>query len=280
MAKYPDIALQTAKEMALMAPPFAKAPKARKLLEFLYEKRDGFVSGPDISREIWSRSKAQHDGEQVRERIQDLRRRLRAIQDVTDSSYYLVVPDAQPGKGYQLALAEKEGRKESAAFWRPHTKADDVTLVYAEPVFFYDVAAGFYIRYLDTNPVDLRAAVGELERRHGKELENLCGTLALADHLAPRAVYVGTGEVGAMAMLAEWFLRRSLLTVERQASSRVSHVQEGCPVLIGSERTNWLIEKLLNSEEGQHFAYRQDRRIGFISIREAQEKDIAESGRH
>ena len=261
-------------ERILQSPPFVKAKKARKLLAFLVKNRDRIVSGPEISKELWNLPGNQHDGEHVRERVHDLRERLRRIEEVTDSTFYFEIPDAAVCGGYRVAFPERKGRAASAGFWRPHTKADDVRVIYPEPVFYFDPITAKYIRYYDTNPSEYRSAVGELEARHGKDLCPLYG-LPLSEHVAPRCVFVGIGEVAALDMLAEWFLHRSFLKVRRQASSRTTSVLEGCPILIGSERTNHFIEELLNSEEGQEFGYRLHADIGFVTIRNAKEKEKA-----
>jgi hypothetical protein len=153
-------------EWALNAPDIRNAPKARDLLKCLFEN----WGRPIQAGEVWTkalREKGSYHGFRVRERVSDLRKRLGKIAASTDSPVSLQVPNAGPKEGYRLIVGEKPRRGAADGFWDVHTRADDVLMVYAEPVFFFDPEAASYIRYFDVNPRggDAESSIAELEAK-------------------------------------------------------------------------------------------------------------------
>jgi hypothetical protein len=271
---------KTLVNIAVKTPGLKNAGYLRKLLQSLDEHE--VLTADDIWEEVLEEREKETEDQRVRELVSRLRKTLADIAHTKGASQYLEIPsadddwDEQRGKTvYRLIVKERTASTETEEFWRPHSRQNNVTLVYAEPVFYYDVKELGFIRYLDTNPrsVDSEIAIGELEKKHGKELRAYFSG-ELNARLRPSRVYVGIGDVAAMDMLQRWFRKYVSLSVRFEASDRVAGLQGGCPVLLGSERTNRFIENYLNSDEGKKFCFRQSKNlIGHVDVRNVREAE-------
>ena len=144
-------------QLALKTPAMKNAGFLRKLLNYLYEHRADSVKADDIWEEVLGETAAETDGQRVRELVSRLRRVLEEVALVSVTPHFLDVPDADEAdekerKGYRLLMSKRRPKRLTSIFWKTHTVSEDVKLIYAEPIFFYDINGLGYIRYLDTNP--------------------------------------------------------------------------------------------------------------------------------
>jgi hypothetical protein len=258
---------------ALKSALMKKAENLRKLLEYLEKHMKDEITADDIWEEVLEESEFETDGQRVRELACRLRAVLDDIAEDSGNEEFLYVPFAdevqEDGRnGYRLMVRRRREKRATEIFWGPHTRSENVKLIYAEPVFYYDIVSLGYIRYLDTDPETTKneIAIKELESRHGGELKKLFGE-SLAERLRPTRVYIGIGDAQSLERLTTWFERRALLKPAKDASHRVGGLQGSCPILLGSERTNQIIKNYLDSEGGQKFRYRWSmERVGHVEI--------------
>jgi hypothetical protein len=194
--------------------------------------------------------------------------------------YHIELPKSSRHMPYQLKVTPLTDSP-TMAFWRPHVDENNVTLVYSQPIFYWDIQQEGYIRFLNTNAHSgtYDEAFDELESRHGDEMRKWYGETPARKRLRPGRVFVGMGEMAAMDMLAEWFHRWPWLKVEKKPNEAVPAFRGISPVLLGSQRISKHIYTLLNSPAGQQFRYRlHDTRIGYGVVRNAkrEEKPILE----
>jgi hypothetical protein len=261
----------------LLTKNFKNASLRSKLLKYLFENRHRYVSSDEIMDKVFGLEEAPYlkDENRVRERVGDLRRALEDFALTTDLPVICSLPEAVQGLGYKLEFKPRNPDCEAVRFWKPHMTTSPLLLVYAEPVFFYDIVTGAYMRFRDVNPRsdDRNIAIEALDARHGEELRKQLGS-SLEARLRPTRSYVGVGEIAAVDVLSEWF-SRSFRQIEKEASERVFSTT-GCPILLGSTRTNKLIDCYLGCEEGRHFHYRlHTGRFNSISIASPSEHERA-----
>lgn len=254
---------------------FRNATLRRQLLMYLFEHADRCVSSEEIAKKVFGLTdKYKGTDERVRERTADLRDALKEYALTTKGSLVCSLPLGVSGKGYQLKIEAQERDAPTVAFWSAHLGKDAPILVYTEPIFFYDIVTGGYIRFLDVNPrsSDREQAIAALDSKHGAELRKQYGS-SLEERLRPTRIYVGLGEVAALEMLSAWFTHRAFIHPEKEASDRIV-TTTGSPILLGGSRTNKLIESYLGCEEGRHFGYRMHAtKYKFISIHQATEAE-------
>lgn len=265
---------------------FRVAPQRAALFNYLWDHRDEATLSGDIWDEVllaFNRSKRKDKPEfdlsqNVRERCRDLRAALiDHFADVRDG-WRIDLPPAVQGEGYRLALLPRtDPHKATFSFWQPHFQSGDVVLIYAHPIFYYDINDGFYLRFLDTNAevTNREAALVELDRLHNEQLKKWYGGFP-KDSLRPTHVYVGIGEVAALDLLSEWFAQRPFIRVKKAVSDQISSVKSFAPILLGSFRSNRFINAFLGSEEGQHFGYRiHESLVGHIAISKPSAEETA-----
>jgi hypothetical protein len=257
-----------------------KSANLRKLLLYLEKHMRDEITADDIWEEVFEETEAETDGQRVRELAFRLRSALKDIAADSGNEEFLRMPDADEmqedgKKGFRLLIGHRRQKRVTELFWKPHSMSDNVRLIYAEPIFYYDIISLGYFRYLDTDPETTRndLAVKELEIRHGDELKKIFGD-KLVERLRPTRVYMGIGDAQSLERLSGWFEKRALIKPTKTASDRVSGLQGSCPILIGSERTNVIIKSFLKSEDGQKFCYRSSpERIGHVDIRGATDQE-------
>jgi hypothetical protein len=272
-------------DFALKSPLLKSSANLRKLLKLLGSNFPESVFAIDIWDEVFEGDgdpDSEPDAERIRETVHRLRMVLKDIPLTPEGDRFLSipfapVPDAQGRRGYRIELVKKK-QKSTHAFWKQHRLADNVKLVYAEPIFYYDVVHLCFFRFFDTNPETVSGgdAISELQKLHGKELEGFIDE-PLEKRLRPSRIYVGIGEMEAMDALTLWFSRESFLPVTREPSNRGTSVVGGCPILLGSERTNLAIKRFWKSKEARRFAFQlHPERFAFVSIRKATTEERCE----
>jgi len=253
---------------------FKKASLRSKLLSYLSDHRERYVPSDEIMTQVFGLTEAHLKSEErVRERTKDLRDALEEFDLVTDLPQVCTLPNATQGEGYKLRFDPRDPLSPAKVFWRAHLGKYPPILVYTEPMFFYDIVTGGYMRFLDVNPESIgETAITELDARHGAELRKQYGS-SLEERLRPTRIYVGLGEVAALDILGVWFSQKAFIHVAKEASDRIA-VLRGSPILLGGSRTNKLIDSYLNCEEGRHFGYRlHETKFKFVSIANATEAE-------
>ncbi len=263
----------------------APAPNRLAIFDYLWKRPNEKVTAGELwknvldQRSLMGTKRAEIDPEgNTRQLCTELRKSL--IKFFTPErrwrwQYHVELPRSSRHVPYQLkvtCLADSP----TMAFWRPHVDENNVTLIYAQPIFYWDIQAEGYIRFLDTNAhggTD-EDAFSELENGHRDELRKWCGETPARQRLRPGRVFVGMGEMAALDMLAEWFRRWPWLNVEKKPNEAVPVFRGISPVLLGSERTSKHIRTLFKSPAGQQFRYRlHDSKIGHGVIRRAKPEE-------
>jgi hypothetical protein len=266
-------------QKALKSAGLKKAGNLQKLLEYLEKHIKDEITADDIWEEVLEETESETDGQRVRELVSRLRSALEDIAADSGEDEFLYMPYADEierngRKGYRLVVRHRFKRA-TEVFWGDHLRSKNIRLVYAEPVFYYDIVSLAYIRYLDTDPESTKhdVAMKELESKHGDELRKFYGE-GIGERLRPTRVYMGIGEMQSLDRLTTWFERRALVKPEKDVSDRVTGLQGSCPILLGSERTNRIMKNYLDTKEGRKFCYRGSmERVGYVEIHGANDPE-------
>jgi hypothetical protein len=131
-------------------------------------------------------------------------------------------------------------------FWDAHCvgrpAGETLTIIYTEPLFFFDKTNRTYVRFLDINS----------EARVSEEVLAKAKARLKADDLVASFHYQPSGEIGARNLLLAWFrnydvVERQRMTVESKASRLCASdgaLRNGNVVLLGNRRTNTFIREL------------------------------------
>jgi hypothetical protein len=252
-------------ERIIRSEPFKAAPDQGKLLRFLYKHRERPLQAKQIEEEHYKfpRDHSKHDPGHSRERVADLKKRLRIFADLSPKEKWRCdLPDAERGEGYRLEFNPVE-RTASQLFWKAHADmAEDVIVVCASHLFFFDPEGSAIVRHYDFNVDD-----------QNRE-ETLKGLKALhpevdVTHLEPwHSPYISTGEAVTHEMLLHWFHKESGVLIRRSLSRDLTDklVQSSSPILLGRPQTNKFIGRIMDSPQAAHLAYRRHSARGTVKI--------------
>ena len=235
---------------------FAMGKQRCKLFEYLYLHRDGYVTVTQLVQEVLDLAKGTEKvDDRLKSSLSDLRKHLKSVAIQSESPVHWILPEGLPALGYRLQLSERP----TITFWKAHQGKYSPLMIYTEPIFFYDIKTGSYLRFLDVNPpVDDRdAAIEALVKAHGAELRMHYPGESLKERLRPTHIYVGMGEMDAMESLQGWFSGHGSPKLRRIASDAAERIEIlGSPILFGGRNTNGLMDAYLGAQEASCFEYK------------------------
>lgn len=254
-------------ERILSTKPFINAGKRRKLLIYLYENRDRFIGGKEISHEVLgtpaTKDEYMYDAGRVRERCMDLRDALKRYAESASDRWICELPEGTRGEGYRLEFRPRNSMVSATeAFWAPHLESpEDIVVICGDHLFFFDPSQNTVFRVYDLN-IDgdkdeirsaLKSAYPKLHRQNLEPSHNF---------------YLSTGEVHAYEILQKWIYHKSGVLVPRFTGREVhpGKIHRSSPVLLGRPATNRFMKSILDSPQAEHLAYRVHTSIGAVHI--------------
>ena len=243
-----DFALETLAHWILKSPGFRGASLLSGLFRLLWQNRKRVE--PTTDSELWTvvwknteddYKKSTTANECIRAQCSALRTALDDYFRGTLNDWIIRLPPGGPARGYRLEwFIPNDPRTAAWLFWQSHLNwRKDISLAYAEHVFYHDHAEGFVFRYYDCNAHDDLSALRELEKRHPHNY---------TDALKVFHPYVAHGEMEAKELIQHWFRERLFRAIEpivTRYQAADAPIWQHSLVLLGSAASNRFIASVL-----------------------------------
>jgi hypothetical protein len=247
-----ETALEALAHEILKSPGFRGAPYLAGMFGLLWRnrKRKEPTTGQEFWVKVWKEAANKYaplgpSEACIRTVRTELGKKLEDYCRANQTEWIIRILPGGPERGYRLDCIKRDDPTSPAQlFWKAHLDWHrDISLAYAEQLFYLNPADGYLFRFYDCNADQEPAARNELREKHPRFYN---------DSIRCFHPYVARGEMEAKELIRRWFS-----AVFRKVKAVVTHYQpadaaiwQDSLILLGSAASNRFVDEALQASQG------------------------------